>query len=218
MSVRLILGSSSPRRRELLTLMGLVFESARPDIDETPFPDEPAAAYVERMCREKAAAIILESNDPALILTADTTVVHNGQIVGKPADPDEARAMLSSLRGRAHTVLSGLALRNTQQGIIQVRVIETSVYLRSYSDAEINAYVDSGEPFDKAGGYAVQDARFHPVERLQGCATNVMGLPVCAVWAMLRAAGLKLGDQSPIPLGCDPEHTLQGVSSCRWPV
>lgn len=201
----LILGSSSPRRRALLGATGLSFTVARPDIDETPLPDEPAEQYVARLSREKALAVNNGSNDSTpgnLILTADTTVVLDGQIIGKPADADEAIAMLRSLRGRAHLVHTGLSLRDSSTGLIQTAIITTRVFMRDYTDGEIVAYVASREPFDKAGGYAVQDPNFRPVEHMEGCYTNVMGLPLCAVHAILSACGVAM----PAPPACSPDY------------
>jgi MAF protein len=189
----LILGSSSARRRALVTAAGLSFEVARPDIDETPLPAEAAAAYVLRLCRTKAMAIPAERLMPeTYVLTADTTVVLDDKIIGKPETPDEARAMLRQLRGKPHYVYSGVALRDYATGEVQTTLTITIVHMRDYSDAEIEAYVASGEPFDKAGGYAVQDPDFKPVAHLEGCLTNVIGLPMCVVSAMLRAKGVAL--------------------------
>lgn len=213
----LILGSSSPRRRELLSALGFTFQIARPDIDETPRAGESPLRYVERMCREKAEAICADPSieATAAVLTADTTVVLGEAIIGKPADAPEAEAMLRSLRGQAHEVYSGVALRNPLTNIIQTQIIRTNVYLRDYSDAEIAAYVLRGEPFDKAGGYAVQDATFRPVVRLEGCAPNVMGLPVCAVCGMLLSAGVR-GSFNAFPAaeGCQPHDPT--ATRCGW--
>ncbi len=204
----LILASSSPRRRELLRQIGLSFELARPDIDETPYPGEPAAPYVERLSREKALAIVVDpAAPPALILSADTTVVLDGVIVGKPVDAADAVAMLRSLRGRGHLVHTGLSVRDTVSGDVSTALTTTEVFMRNYDDAEIEAYVASGEPFDKAGGYAVQDSTFHPVERLVGCYTNVMGLPLCAVYSLLAKTHMMV----PLPPLCSPQ-----IQPCQW--
>lgn len=197
---RLTLASSSPRRRELVRHIGLSFEIARPDIDETPLPNEPSDAYVARLSHEKAFAAPV--NGQGLILSADTTVVLDGQIVGKPADPPEAEAMLRDLCGKRHLVHTGITIRDVASGKTLTTVTTTDVYMREYSAHEISAYVASGEPFDKAGGYAVQDANFRPVERLEGCQTNVMGLPLCTVCQMLAQFGV----QAPEPPSCSPEQ------------
>jgi septum formation protein len=144
------------------------------------------------------------------VLAADTTVVLDGVIIGKPETPDEARAMLRALRGRTHEVYTGVALRDFATGEVQTSLTVTTVHMRAYSDAEIEAYIERGEPFDKAGGYAVQDPIFKPVERFEGCLTNVIGLPLCAVSAMLRAKGVDV----PHAPACSPQNlpcTLDAV-------
>jgi septum formation protein len=204
----LVLASSSPRRRELLRQIGLSFEVAQPDIDETPHPGEPAERYVERLSREKALAIAVDSSaPPVLIISADTIVVLDGAIIGKPVDAADAVAMLRHLRGRGHLVHTGVSVRDTATGAISTALTTTEVFMRHYTDSEIEAYVASGEPFDKAGGYAVQDATFHPVERLVGCYTNVMGLPLCAAYALLAPTHLMV----PLPPPCSPK-----IQPCQW--
>jgi septum formation protein len=199
----IVLGSGSARRRELLKVAGLSFTVARPDIDETPGPSEPPAHYVLRLSREKAAALPAQSIPPnAVIITADTTVVESGEIIGKPADPDEARAMLRRLRGHPHHVLTGVSVRDTATGHTASTLTETSVNVRDYTDAEIEAYIASGDPFDKAGAYAVQHPEFRPVASLDGCLTNVIGLPLCTLCAMLREVGI----EAPHPPPCSPQR------------
>lgn len=199
----IVLGSGSARRRELLKIAGLSFTIARPDIDETPGPAEPPAAYVLRLSREKAAALPADSiPSGAVIITADTTVVEGGEIIGKPADPDEARAMLRRLRGHPHQVLTGVSLRDTATGRALSTLTETRVNVRDYTDAEIESYIATGDPFDKAGAYAVQHPEFRPVASLDGCLTNVIGLPMCALCAMLREVGIDI----PTPPPCDSDH------------
>jgi septum formation protein len=187
----LILGSTSPRRHQLLTEAGIAFGAARPDIDETPLPTEPADAYVARLSREKALAVAAqEHGTAALILTADTTVAHDGDILGKPEDAADAEAMLRRLAGRAHQVHSGVTVLNVVTKTLSTQVTTTDVYMRPYSDADIAAYIASGDPFGKAGSYAIQNRAFHPVERLQGCYTNVVGLPMCVVCRLLATHGI----------------------------
>lgn len=181
---------------------GLAFEVARPDIDETPHMGESPDAYVARLSREKALAIVVDAaRGPAVVLSADTTVVQDGAIIGKPADATEAIAMLQSLRGQPHLVHTGVSVRDTATGTLMTRVITTQVVMRSYADSEIAAYVASGEPFDKAGGYAIQDRAFRPVTALNGCHTNVVGLPMCAACDLLMQTGLRL-----TPPTCSPDH------------
>ncbi len=203
---RLLLASGSPRRRELLTRTGLSFETARPDIDETPLPDELPDTYVARLSLEKSLAV---GDFDGVILTADTTVSDDGAILGKPADVDEATAMLRRLRGRAHTVYTGITLRLPTTHETQTLVMASSVLMRDYSDTEIAQYVASGDPFDKAGSYAVQHAEFHPVAQITGCYANVMGLPLCTVCTLLGDHGMTI----PVPVACDPANSRCVVKS-----
>jgi len=184
----LILGSTSPRRHQLMKEAGFAFIAARPDIDETPHPDEPAVDYVARLSREKASAVAAQQS--GLILTADTTVAIDGHILGKPEDAADARAMLSRLRGRIHHVHTGITLLDAETQQSTTLVVTTEVVMRDYTDDEINAYIASGDPFGKAGSYAIQNRAFHPVERVQGCYTNVVGLPICMVCRLLAERGL----------------------------
>jgi MAF protein len=186
----IILASSSPRRRELLGLTGLPYQVAKADIDETPLPGESAADYTVRLSREKAQAVASTVTESALILAADTTVADEDVILGKPADPNEARAMLQRLRGRVHQVFTALTLLDTASGRSVTEVAVTNVPMRDYTDAEIEAYIATGDPFDKAGGYAIQHAGFHPVSITSGCYSNVMGLPLCHLARALRVFGI----------------------------
>ena len=186
--MRLVLASGSPRRRELLTRLGWPFVVQRPDIDETPFPAEPADQYVARLSREKALVIVAEEGD--WIIAADTTVALSGAILGKPADDAEATTMLTQLRDREHTVYTGLTLRVDHKSILETTVTATRVTMRNYNDAEIARYIASGEPFDKAGGYAIQDTLFHPVAHMNGCYANVMGMPLCILATMFISQGM----------------------------
>jgi septum formation protein len=139
-----------------------------------------------------------------LIVAADTLVVLEGEILGKPTDPAGATAMLRRLRGREHRVLSGLTLLDAISGREATEVVETRVWMRPVSNEEIAAYVASGDPLDKAGAYAIQHPGFHPVARLWGCAANVMGLPLCRLDALLRAWDVPLGT-TPVQ-ACRPPH------------
>ncbi len=156
-------------------------------VDEEPRAGEDPEAYVRRVALAKARAV--EEVPPGWwVLAADTAVVLEGRILGKPQDPQEATAMLRALRGRTHTVLTAFALREPRQGREHVQVVATRVVMRSYSDEEIAAYVASGLPLDKAGAYGIQDVPFRPVARLEpvACFANVVGLPVCHVYRALR--------------------------------
>ena len=202
----LYLASNSPRRRQLLGLTGLDFQVAAAEVDETPLPGEAPKAYVLRLAEEKArAAVKAMANGrlrpPGLVLAADTTVVEDGTtILGKPSDPEDAAAVLRRLRGNVHEVLTAIALLRMQDGALVKDVCVTQVPMRAYSEEEIQAYVASGDPLDKAGSYAIQHAGFHPVENLQGCFANVMGLPLCLLASLLRRLGVDPGEH--IPAAC----------------
>ena len=181
--MRIILASSSPRRRELLSEVYPRFDIIAPRIDESRLPDEDLVAYAERLSRQKAAAVAAQLADaPAIIIAADTIVMHDGDVLGKPADADEAREMLLRLRGRAHDVITGFTIQRLGENPSAITDhARTTVHMRDYTDAEIAAYIASGDPFDKAGGYAIQNAAFHPVARIEGSYSNVVGLPLEAL-------------------------------------
>jgi septum formation protein len=185
---RLVLASASPRRRELLERLGLCVEIRPTSIDETPRRGEPPAALVQRLAVAKARAAARQGE---LVLGADTIVVLDGAILGKPEGEAQARAMLRRLSGRAHEVLTGVAVAAPDGGIRSL--VESSlVRFAVLSEREIAWYVASGEPFDKAGGYAVQGLAALFVERIEGNFSNVVGLPLPATCRLLREAGLDL--------------------------
>ncbi len=185
----LILASGSPRRRDLLSLLGLPFTVRPADVEEANHAGESAAEMVSRLALAKARALLAQTRS-GLIFAADTTVCFEGEVLGKPAGADDAVQMLRRLRGRVHTVFSGVTLINTQTGWMRSELAESQVEMRDFSDQEISAYVASGDPLDKAGSYAIQYAEFRPVARIVGCYANVMGLPLCHLYCMLREAGL----------------------------
>jgi MAF protein len=184
----IILASGSPRRRELLAWLGCVFDVRAVDIDETPLEGEDPQEYVCRLADSKAKAAAALARNGSIILAADTTVVHQGEIMGKPADPDQADAMLRRLRNQPHQVCTAFALRSAADQKADLCV--SQVPMRDYSDEEITAYVASGDPLDKAGAYGIQNTDFHPVEGFSGCFANVMGLPLCHLARSLRQFGL----------------------------
>jgi MAF protein len=189
----LILASTSPRRRQLLALGGWAFSLQAADIDETPLPGEPADAYVLRLSEAKARTVAgrVPSDSPEIaILASDTTVVENGEILGKPEDDQRAFEMLARLGGKVHQVYTGVAVLRRRDGKLLLDVCVTDVAMRPYTDDEIRVYVATGDPLDKAGAYAIQHAGFHPVERLSGCYPSVMGLPLCMVTRLLGEIGL----------------------------
>ena len=155
--MRILLASSSPRRRELLAQLRLRFDILSPDIDESRLPDEDLVAYARRLSQQKAAAVH-KMDRRALIIAADTIVEFRGELLGKPADAAQARDMLRRLRGNAHSVITAFTLRRaTDMPRASTRHVRTIVTMRDYSDAEIAAYIATGDPFDKAGGYAIQN-------------------------------------------------------------
>ena len=171
-----------------MALLGLAWRAAPADVDEDAYLlAEPAAAAVN-VALAKAGVAAAGRDADEVVLAADTLVVIDGDVLAKPADAADARGMLARLRGRAHHVLSGVAV---QAGESQwAAVVDTRVVMRAYADDEVAAYIARGEPFDKAGGYAIQDEVFRPVEHLEGCYLNVVGLPLCAVVAGLMALGV----------------------------
>lgn len=192
MRLKITLASNSPRRRQLMGWLGLAFEARPADIDESPLPRELPQPYVLRLAEAKARAIGACSAQECLVLAADTIVADGTALLGKPADANEARAMLASLRGRLHQVHTALALFNPQDGSLITELCSTDVPMRAYTDGEMDAYIASGDPLDKAGAYAIQHAGFHPVEHFSGCYASVMGLPMCHLLRALRRQGVEL--------------------------
>lgn len=186
----LILASNSPRRRQLLALGGWMFDVHVADIDESVQLDESPRAYVERLAREKARAIGARSYPGQVIVGADTTVVIDGEILGKPTDVAEARAMLTRLRGRAHQVYTGIAALRMEDSKLLSDVVVTDVPMRAYSDDEMERYIQSGDPMDKAGAYGIQNPDFQPVANMEGCYASVMGLPLCSLARLLMRLGI----------------------------
>ncbi len=185
----IVLASGSPRRRELMALLGIEVEVAKPDVEEIQQPGEPPFDFVQRLSREKAEAVAAR-RDGGIVVAADTIVVAPGGIVmGKPRDADDARAMLTALRGKEHKVFTGVTLINCATGKAISDICESKVRLREMSDAEIDDYIASGDPMDKAAAYAIQNSDVAPVEQVVGCPANVMGLPMCHVVRSLRRHG-----------------------------
>jgi len=184
--MRLILGSASPRRRELLAQIGVVPDAVQPpDIDETPRKGELPRPYCARMAAEKAAAVPSGPDD--LVLCADTTVALGRRILGKPADAGEAAAFLTLLGGRRHDVITAIALRRGDR--VWSREVVSVVKFKRLSDAELNGYLASGEWQGKAGAYGIQGRAGAFVPWMQGSFTGVVGLPVAETAALLQSAG-----------------------------
>jgi septum formation protein len=193
----LILASASPRRAELLTAAGIPFEVRPAAVDESIHPGEDARGYALRVATEKARSV-LASSDGRPVLAADTVVVVNGQILGKPVDPDDAARMLRLLSGRTHEVLTAVVLvpvgngEHPRERIMNAQVEVTAVEFARLDNDEIDWYVRTGEPSDKAGAYAIQGAASRFVTRIQGSYSNVVGLPMALVYAMCSRAGILL--------------------------
>ena len=223
---QLLLASSSPRRRELLALTGWSFSVQPVNIDETPYAGEDPQDYVRRLAESKARAGGQFAQPGQLILAADTTVAKGKQILGKPVDKADAVQMLSGLRGVDHFVYTAFSVSDPHTGRLLTDLCAARVWMRAYSDQEMEAYIASGDPFDKAGGYAIQHPGFHPVERITGCYACVVGLPVCHVVRVLAQFGLtpsadiaaacpsQLGMETPCP---DIEKRLRDLSQREAP-
>jgi septum formation protein len=212
---RLILASGSPRRRELLAAVAPSFDIQVTDVDETRRPGENPADMVIRLSRDKATALtatadVKDGADSAMvaILSADTVVALDGAILGKPSKPADAAAMLRALRARTHQVYTAVSLLH--RGHLATRLSISDVKMRDYADGEIEAYVASGDPTDKAGAYAIQHEWFAPVAEWSGCYTGIMGLPLYAVAELLAQAGIS--DPIDVAVRCE---LATGQCCCR---
>ncbi len=195
----LILASTSPRRRELVILFDRAFTFLSADVDESPRGGEPPDELVSRLSRAKAEACPERSRrigarqfPDSLVVAADTVVALDDTILGKPKDSADAARMLRLLRSRAHVVYSGLTVTRGTRQLTQVAT--TTVWMRDYADAEIAAYIATGDPLDKAAAYAIQYDAFRPVARIDGCHANVMGLPLCHLFRALREFGIDVNE------------------------
>lgn len=182
--MRLLLASSSPRRADLLRAAGFAFDIAPVYLDECSRSMETPDAYVSRLAEAKVAACPVAD---AVVLGADTAVVIDGRILGKPADNAEAERMLRLLSGRTHEVLTGICLRLSDRSLVHVEA--SQVRMATLSDAEIAWYVGTGEPTDKAGAYGVQGLASRFIEGIEGSYSNVVGLPIASVWSLLKVLG-----------------------------
>jgi MAF protein len=186
----LILASGSPRRRAFLRALGLSFLIQVADVEEETRIGEAPHAMVVRLSLEKAL-VVAAARPEAVVVGADTIVTLDDDLLGKPGDPIEAAAMLRRLRSRAHVVYTGVSVCPPRGGTPLTAVVASTVWMRAYTDDEIATYVASGDPLDKAGAYAIQNESFHPVERMRGCYTGVMGLPLQALADLLAQAGIR---------------------------
>ncbi len=189
--MEIVLASASPRRREILGLLPLPFTVAVPAVGEDMFGQMPAPALAEALAAAKARAVAAV-RPRQWVIAADTIVVLAGAVLGKPAGAEEARAMLRALRGREHRVITGLALAPAGGAKPLTISVATAVRMRAYSEPELDAYLASGDPFDKAGAYAIQHPVFAPVAGWRGCYLNVVGLPLCHLLHLANEAGLAL--------------------------
>jgi|SRR5580765_5309243 len=179
---KLILASGSPRRAEILTSVGWEFTKIVPDIDESEVPGESPEDYVQRLAREKAEAVARKNNE-GVILAADTTVVIDDQIIGKPVDMEDARRMLRLLSGKGHEVLTGVAV--LVDGDMRIGLQRTGVKFAELTEAEVNFLAEMGDPLDKAGAYAVQAQAALFIEGIEGDYWNVVGLPISLVYRLV---------------------------------
>lgn len=187
----IILASNSPRRRDLLRQIGLDFTVEPADVDERALPGESPETYAVRVALEKAR-VASQRAGAGVVIAADTIVVLDADILGKPADHRDAERMLAMLSGRMHRVITGLAVMDAATGKALVRVSETKVWFRHLSPDDITWYVGTGEPLDKAGAYGIQGKGALLVSRIEGCYFNVVGLPLSLLFEMLRDLGINL--------------------------
>ena len=185
----LILASASPRRRDLLAQLGVEFRVVASHVPEVPHSGEGAEAFARRVARAKAEEVA-RLHPQAWVLGADTIVVLGSRILGKPSDASEARAMLRSLSGRPHEVLTAIVLVTPAGRVANEQAVRTRVEFRALGEPEIDAYVESGEPLDKAGAYAIQGGAAEFVDHIEGSYTNVVGFPLDEVSALLRTHGI----------------------------
>jgi septum formation protein len=187
--MKLILASTSTRRAEILASAGLPFSVLSSAVDESPFPGETAAALVLRLANAKADLVTARAVGPAIVLAADTVVVMNDKILGKPGSTEDARHMLRLLSGRTHSVLTGVALVRLPDGERRQFTESTLVHFRPMTDEELSSYLATREPYDKAGAYAIQGQAGRYIPRIEGCYFNVVGLPLSRVLSELETLG-----------------------------
>lgn len=200
----LVLASSSPRRQELIPLVGLPWIVQVVDVDEGSITHPDPAANVVGTAELKATYAARIAPKDTIVIGADTMVALDNRMLNKPADEEDARAMLTALRGRSHEVHTGIAIIDPASGRSILDVCSVSVPMRDYSDSEIDAYIASGDPMDKAGAYAIQHPEFRPVEGLDGCYATVVGLPLCHIVRALRKLGTEIS--ADVPSACQNHH------------
>jgi MAF protein len=216
--LNIILASGSPRRQAFLKELGLSFDIITASVDETMLPNERPVQMVVRLAEHKAQAVaqmLPAEQHPALIIAADTVVAIDHWILGKPRDSEDAIRILQKLRQRDHTVHSAVSVLHTGSGQQLTRVNSTRVRMRAYTDDEIRAYVATGDSLDKAGAYAIQHREFSPVERVEGCAAGVMGMPLADLRDLLASFGVSI--PQPIAPVCVRQTGLQCCLELRQP-
>jgi septum formation protein len=193
--MKLILASASPRRAQILAAAGIPFETRATNIDEARGPGESPEIMAERLAGAKAEAVAqkLDASESAIVLGADTVVVADAQVLGKPLSKAVAREMLLSLRGREHQVITGFTAVRVPGGALKKGHEVTRVWIAPMTDEEVNAYVETGEPLDKAGAYAIQGIAGRYIPRIEGCYFNVVGLPLARIWQVLTSLGWRQG-------------------------
>ena len=190
---KIVLASSSPRRKELIKLLGIPIQFVTPmDKEDSPFHSERPGPYVVRMAEAKVISSSKDRSHGTIIIGSDTVVSIENMILGKPRDANHAEHMLRLLRNKEHSIYTALSILWKGERELDSRQVVTKVDMRSYSDIEIAHYIASRDAFDKAGSYAVQNVEFCPVRRLQGCYTSAVGLPLCQLVEMLNKIGIKL--------------------------
>ena len=187
--MKLILASASPRRAQVLHDAGFTFQVISSAVDETPLPGEPPQELVRRLAESKAQLVTQRTVGPALIIAADTIVAVDGRALGKPPTADEAREMLEALSGRSHHVYTGLAVIRLPDEAVRLELETTQITFAPLSHEDILGYLATGEPFDKAGAYAIQGRGGRFVTRVEGCYFNVVGLPLARLFRILRDLG-----------------------------
>ncbi len=193
----LILASVSPRRKELLKRISSPFQIIDSGVEERISLGSPPAAVASVLANQKVMTVA-ENIVEGIVLAADTVIGFRGMVLGKPRSSSDAMAMLQLLRGHTHEVITGLAVMNKRQGFRIVSTVSTVVQMREYDDREVREYVRTGEPFDKAGAYAIQGRGSRLIESIQGCYNNVIGLPLCEVVELLKSVGLPLAEEGRI--------------------
>jgi septum formation protein len=190
MNYRIILASSSPRRRELLSTLGFAFDVINPSSDETVSENETPEDFALRVSVEKAWSVSRSLGEGAVVIGADTIVVVDGEILGKPEDPEEASSMLRKLSGKEHHVFTAFSIVKPKNEILHSEIVDTSVRVKPLAASEIEGYIKTGEPMDKAGAYGIQGIGSFMVRGIEGSYSNVVGLPVEELLAALKKLGI----------------------------